>query len=99
MTSEAAWAATHRTPREGMDTWTAADAGAPPGPELEGRVEVQLVASAGDWAKVRGENGWEGWVDGRLLEQQGGDDRRALLLLAVALAVLVALAVIGLVGS
>lgn len=94
------WQPTHRAPREGMDAWTDPDPGAAPTSELAARVQVQLVATAGEWARVRGENGWEGWVDGRLLEQLDASDapgdQRAYMLLAVAVAVLVVLAVLGL---
>lgn len=97
------WAATHRAPREGIDTWTNPDANAAPSSELEGGVEMQVIRTAGAWAQVRCENGWEGWVDGRLLEQidvsGAGGDRRAYILLGVAVAVLIALAIIGLAGS
>lgn len=97
------WAATHRAPREGMDTWVNPDPGAEPSSEVAGQVELAVVETAGAWARVRGENGWEGWVDGRLLEQidtsAGGGDRRAYVLLAIAVVVLVVLAVLGLTGS
>ncbi len=99
MTIPAAWAATHRAPREGMDAWSGPDPSASPASELEGKVEVQVVTTAGEWANVRAENGWEGWVDGRLLEQidpsGAPGDQRALILLGVALVVLVVLAVMG----
>ena len=100
MTNQTAWAATHRAPREGMDAWPDPDPTANPTSELEARVEVQVVETSGEWAKVRGENGWEGWVDGRLLEQLGdGDgDRKAFILLGVAIAVLIVLAVMGVTG-
>lgn len=103
MTSPAAgWAATHRAPREGLDAWPNPDPAAPPSSELEGKVEVQVVESSGEWAKVRGENGWEGWVDGRLLEQLDPSgapgDQRAFLLLGIAVAVLVVLAILGVTG-
>jgi len=100
--STAGWVATHRAPGEGMDAWNTPDPAAQPSSELEGRVEVQLVAATGEWAHVRGENGWEGWVDGRLLEQfdpsASNGDRRALILLGVAVAVLVVLAILGVTG-
>ena len=102
MTSPAAWAATHQAPREGMDAWSEPDPAAEPSSELEGRVEVQVVETAGEWAKARGQNGWEGWVDGRLLEQidQSGapGDQRAYIVLGVAVAVLIILAIIGITG-
>ena len=100
MTNQAAWAATHRAPREGMDAWSAPDPTVGASSELEAKVEVQVVEVAGEWAKVRGENGWEGWVDGRLLEQlgDGAGDRKAFILLGIAIAVLIVLAVLGWAG-
>ena len=96
------WAATHRAPREGMDAWSTPDPGEEPASELDGGVEVQVLETAGEWARVLGSNGWEGWVDGRLLEQlDPGDapgDQRAYALLTVAVVVLIVLAGLGLTG-
>ncbi|MDX2342728.1 MAG: hypothetical protein QNL12_02785 [Acidimicrobiia bacterium] len=96
------WAATHRAPREGMDAWTNPDPATQPSSELEGRVEVQVTSTSGEWAQVGGENGWEGWVDGRLLEQidttGAVGDRRAFVLLGVSVVVLVVLAILGMAG-
>lgn len=98
-----AWVATHRAPREGLDAWASPDPEVAPSSEVAGQVELAVVASAGAWVRVRGQNGWEGWVDGRLLEQVdssgGAGDRRAYLLLGVAVVVLVVLAVLALTGS
>ena len=97
------WAATHRAPREGMDAWSTPDPAAQPASELDGGVEVQVLETAGEWAKVQGNNRWEGWVDGRLLEQldpsDAPGDQRAYILLAVAIAALIILAVMGMTGS
>jgi hypothetical protein len=94
------WKATHRTPREGIDAWNSPDPAVAPASELEGRVEVQLMDTAGEWARVRGQNGWEGWVDGRLLQQidvaGAPGDLRAYLLLAGWIVVLVIVAIMGL---
>lgn len=96
------WVATHRAPREGVDAWTLPDPATQPSSELEGRIEVQVTSTSGEWAQVRGDNGWEGWVDGRLLEQVDATgavgDRRAYLLLWVAVVVLAILAILGLTG-
>lgn len=93
------WVATHRSPREGMDAWTDPDPAAAPSSELDGQVDVQLVDTAGEWAKVRGVNGWESWVDGRLLLQidhsGAPGDTRAYVLAAIWVAVMVVLAVMG----
>jgi len=93
----AGWAATHRAPREGLDAWEHPDPSAPPASELEGGAELQVIESSGEWARVVGDNGWEGWVDGRLLEQigEGNEDMRAYVLLGIALLVLIVLAVMG----
>jgi hypothetical protein len=95
-----AWEATHRAPREGLDAWTEPNPEAAPAGEVAGQVELQVVGTAGAWAQVRGQNGWEGWVDGRLLEQLDPEsgDQRAYVLLAVAVVVLIILAVLGLTG-
>ena len=99
----AGWVASHRAPREGMDAWASPDPASAHSSELEGGAEVQFVEAAGEWAKVRGSNGWEGWVDGRLLEQVdtsgAAGDARALTLLAIAVVVLLVLAVMGFIGS
>ena len=96
------WAPTHRAPPEGMDAWKMPDPSAGPGDELAGKVELIVLEEAGAWAKVRGENGWEGWVDGRLLEQidtsGAPGDERAYILLAIAIVVLIVLAVMGVTG-
>jgi SH3-like domain-containing protein len=80
-----------------MDAWEVPDPAAAASSELEGGVEVQVAETSGEWAKVVGENGWEGWVDGRLLEQlgDGAGDRKAFILLGIALAVLLILAILG----
>ncbi len=99
-TAGGVWAATHQAPREGLDAWTQPDPNVEPTAEVEGQAELQVLAVAGAWAQVRGQNGWEGWVDGRLLEQidSAGGDQRAYVLLAIAVVVLVILAVLGLTG-
>jgi hypothetical protein len=97
------WAPTHRAPREGLDAWSQPDPAANPDTDLAAGVEMQVVETAGAWARVRCDNGWEGWVDGRLIEQlpspgQANGDLRAYLLLAIAVAVLVVLAVMSVTG-
>ena len=85
-----------------MDAWTEPDPAAQPSSELEGKVEVQVTATAGEWAKVLGENGWEGWVDGKLLEQIDpsgvAGDRKAYILLGVAVVVVIIIAIMGVTG-
>ena len=97
------WAPTHRAPPEGMDAWQAPDPAGGPSDDLAGKIELVVMEEAGAWARVRGENGWEGWVDGRLLEQLDpsgrNPDLRAYVLLGVAVAVLMVLAILGLAGG
>lgn len=99
----AGWVASHRAPREGMDAWNLPDPAIAPASELEGSVEVEVVETAGEWARVRGHNGWTGWVDGKLLEQidpsGAPGDQRAYVLLGIALAVLIVLAIMGVTAS
>jgi hypothetical protein len=86
-----------------MDAWESPDPAVRSSDDLVGKVDLVVIEEAGVWAKVRGENDWEGWVDGRLLEQLDpsgrNPDRRAYVLLGVALAVLVVVALLGLVGG
>ncbi|MDJ0925593.1 MAG: hypothetical protein QNJ77_13625 [Acidimicrobiia bacterium] len=102
-TQGSSWAPTHRAPPEGLDAWASPDAAAPPTGDLEGGVELQLVEQAGAWVRVVGENRWEGWVDGRLLEQVDpsgkNSDQAAYVLLGVALVVLAVLAILALGGG
>lgn len=100
---ERAWAPSHRVPPEGADAWASPDPAAPPDHDLSGGVELQVLAEAGAWVRVRGENGWEGWVDGRLLEQVDpagkNPDMKAYALLGIAVLVLVVLAVMIVTGG
>ena len=97
------WVPTHRAPPEGMDAWASPDAAAPPGNELAAGVELQVIGEAGAWARVRGQNDWEGWVDGRLLEQVArsgkNPDLKAFILLGIAAVVLVVLAILSVTGG
>lgn len=97
------WAPTHRAPPEGLDAWTSPDPAIAPDNDLAGGVQLQVVAEAGAWVQVRGETGWEGWVDGRLLEQADSSSRnpdmKAYALLAIAVVVLVVLAVLTVTGG
>jgi hypothetical protein len=86
-----------------MDAWQTPDSSGAPSDDLAGKVGLVVLEEAGAWAKVRGENGWEGWVDGRLLEQLDptghNPDLRAYVLLGIAIVVLIVLAVLGLAGG
>ena len=66
------FAPTHQAPFPGLATWPEPDASATPGPAIGARLPLALVSEQGAWARVRCENGWEAWVDGRLLEPLGG---------------------------
>ena len=59
--------ATHRAPAEGLAAWTSTAPGLPPDAHLDPWLPVQLVVREGDWARIRCANGWEAWVDARLL--------------------------------
>lgn len=65
--TEAQWQPTHAVPPTGLPAWTAPDPAAPPVTHLDGRLPVEVVQRAGEWAWIHCSNGWTGWVDGRLL--------------------------------
>lgn len=60
--------ATHRVPAGGMPATARPDPTAEVITTLDGGLPVQVLEIRGDWAHVRAENGWEGWVDARKLE-------------------------------
>src|SRR4051812_22000530 len=55
-----------------MATWPQPNPAAPPGPRLDPRLQVEVVAQNNGWAQIRCENGWSAWVDGRLLRDMRG---------------------------
>ena len=61
--------ATHRTPATGADTFDTPGAAAT-GQRLDPGLDVAVIERTGDWAHVRCSNGWETWVDGRLLVER-----------------------------
>ena len=61
------WSPSHRVPDDGLAAWTDPWPSATPHPPLAGGLEVSLVEWRADWARVRCDNGWETWVDGRRL--------------------------------
>jgi len=61
------WSPTHTVPAGGLAAWANPDPSLPPVAVLPERVELAVEASSGDWAHVRAQNGWVGWVDGRRL--------------------------------
>jgi hypothetical protein len=50
-----------------MGVWEDPSSGRPPILSLAAHVQLVVVQRTGDWALVRAENGWSGWVDGRRL--------------------------------
>ncbi|MFG2848842.1 hypothetical protein ACGF12_37690 [Kitasatospora sp. NPDC048296] len=62
---------THRVPSGGMSAWTAPDPALKAVTRIDGRVELQLLERAGDWAHIVCSNGWSTWVDGRRIEEIG----------------------------
>ncbi|MFJ5707469.1 hypothetical protein [Streptomyces sp. NPDC093105] len=53
-------------PRGGLSAWQAPDPGFPTFP-LDAFLPVRLVERTGDWGRVLCSNGWQAWVDARLL--------------------------------
>lgn len=58
----------HRTPVAGMPAWDVPDPTRQPVATAAPRLLVQVIERQGDWSRVLFDNGWSGWVDGRLLE-------------------------------
>ena len=61
------WMPTHMAPPAGMQAWDVPDPSRPAAIQLPPNLELVVESSSGDWARVRAVNGWQGWVDGRLL--------------------------------
>ncbi|MGH2712107.1 MAG: DUF2510 domain-containing protein [Actinomycetota bacterium] len=61
------WTASHRAPDEGLSVWDQPDPSIDAREEIGGGVELQVTQVSGDWALVKAENQWSGWVDARLL--------------------------------
>jgi hypothetical protein len=61
------WPWTHLVPAGGIPAWAAPDPSRPPVVNLAERLRLVIGQRAGDWALVRAQNGWSGWVDGRRL--------------------------------
>ena len=62
-----AFAVTHVVPRKGLPAWHTPDPTYPPVAHLDPDLGIQLVTWWGEWAHIRCSNGWEAWVNGRLL--------------------------------
>lgn len=57
----------NRVPPGGLATWPSPDATQAPGPMLPANLPVMVTERWGEWARVTCSNGWEAWVDARLL--------------------------------
>lgn len=64
---EVVWAATHVVQAGGLRSWPVPDGDTDPIADLAAGVELQVTEWRSGWARVRAENGWEAWVDGRRL--------------------------------
>jgi hypothetical protein len=58
---------THRVPWTGMYAWAAPDIRMPIAATMDPDLDVAVVGWYGDWAQILCSNGWQAWVDGRLL--------------------------------
>jgi hypothetical protein len=61
------WQPSYLVPEGGMQSWAQPDPSTAAITDLHAGTPLKLVARNADWAQVRAENGWEGWVDGRRL--------------------------------
>jgi hypothetical protein len=61
------WRPTHTAPLGGLPGWPVPDSTQPSTAIVPGGAEVVLSEARGDWARIRCENGWAGWVDARAL--------------------------------
>lgn len=62
------WTATHRVPEGGLESIVNNEPSTP----LDAGLEVQLVETSGEWARVVASNGWECWVNAAALEPVAG---------------------------
>lgn len=63
----AGWQPTHASPAGGLPAWDSPDPSRKPVVSLGEGVDLAVDHRTGDWALVRGSNGWRGWVDARQL--------------------------------
>jgi hypothetical protein len=63
-----AFSVTHLVPRKGLPAWATPDPTYPAVARLDPGLGIQLVTWWGEWAHIRCSNGWEAWVNGRLLK-------------------------------
>jgi len=67
----ASWSPTHLVPPEGMAAWGTPDPQAAIVANLDPGLPLKILETLGDWAHVEASNGWQGWVDGRILRTGG----------------------------
>ena len=58
----------HTVPKKGLPAWATPDPTHPAVATLDPGLGVQLISWWGEWAHIRCSNGWEAWVNGRLLK-------------------------------
>jgi hypothetical protein len=58
---------THTVPAEGLQAWANPDPSQTATVTLAGGIRLSLIERRGEWANVRAETGWTGWVDARRL--------------------------------
>lgn len=63
------WRPTHLAPEQGMPAWAVPDTSHAPVARIDPGVELQLLERRGNWAHVVRNNGWDAWVDGRVLKE------------------------------
>lgn len=56
------WTATHRVPTGGLTAWAEPDPSGASIATLAEGLDVEVVEHLGEWARVRCDNGWTGWV-------------------------------------
>ncbi len=61
------WEPTDEVPSTGMAAYAEPDPSLAPLTTLAGGFRLHRIEDRGAWAKVAADNGWSGWVDGRLL--------------------------------
>jgi hypothetical protein len=66
------WNPEFLTPPAGLPAWTQPDPAVPPALVIPGNVELVVESRMGDWALIRGFNGWRGYVDARALVRKPG---------------------------
>jgi serine/threonine-protein kinase PknK len=66
-TSTLSFVPTHAAPERGLPAWSTPDPTYPAVATLDPWLPVQVLRWWGEWAHIRCANGWEAWVNGRLL--------------------------------